>query len=544
MPIRVLPSKVSALIAAGEVIERPASVVRELLENALDAGATTIEVDIAGRHFTRIIVSDNGPGLTPEDLALACARHATSKLPGDNVNAIATLGFRGEALPSIAAVAQVRITSRPKEQDVAFTVSAKADQISKVMPCAGGFSTRVEVEGLFENHPARQAFQKSFNTELAAVQDVFDRIALAWPSVKFVLRSASRTVTYPARADLAGRIRDVRGEPLSSNAVTVEFIHNEIEVIGLTSLPTVMDETKKGNLDLIVNGRLISDRSLSTVVQSVYKGLTGTTDRPFASLSISIDPAEVNVNVHPTKSEVRFRDPGKVAEVVRLAVGNALHQMGIRSRKGISDLARVLAAPAVDSTDSRRRPLGRFLTQANDSWIIAETLDGLVLIDQHAAHERLVLERLKKAAADLPDEIVRLEKPFTHSVSNAQAAAVSDLSESLNDFGFGVVAVDRVVSISSFPSVLSDCPMSELAELIVDHCEMGTVSGLLGDALWEKLATAACKAAIKAGHRLTPERADALLREIEATPNASYCNHGRPTVRYLTNSEIGSMFER
>lgn len=544
MAIRILPPKVSALIAAGEVIERPASVVRELLENALDAGATSIEIDIVGRHFSRMVVVDNGSGLSPEDLTLACARHSTSKLAGDDVNAISTLGFRGEALPSIAAVAQVRITSRPAKQDVAFTVTANANGISRVIPCAGGFVTRVEVEGLFENHPARQAFQKSFATEYAAVQDVVDRIALAWPAVKFILRTTSRTTTYPSRQDLSGRIRDVRGDPLASNAVTVDYSDNGISILGLTSLPTVMDETKKGNLDLIVNGRLVSDRSLSSVVQSVYKGLTGTTDRPFATLAISIDPFEVNVNVHPTKSEVRFRDPGKVAESVRSAVGAALHQMGVRSRKGIADLARVLSAPAVDAMDSRRRPLGRFLSQANDSWIIAETLDGLVLIDQHAAHERLVLERLKKAAADLPNEIVRLERPYLHQVSNTQAAAVSDLSESLNDFGFGVVAVDRVVSISSYPSVLSDCSISDLAEMIVEHCEMGTVSGLMGDALWEKLATAACKAAIKAGHRLTPERADALLREIEATPNASYCNHGRPTVRYLTNSEIGSMFER
>lgn len=544
MPIRVLPPKVSALIAAGEVIDRPASVVRELLENALDAGATTIEVDIAGRHFGRIVVIDNGVGLSPDDLALACARHATSKLPGNDINAIATLGFRGEALPSIAAVARLRITSRPKDQDVAFHVTANADTISKVLPCAGGFATRIEVEGLFENHPARQAFQKSVVTELAAVHDVLDRIALAWPAVKFVFRATSRIVTYPARSDFSARIRDVRGEPLASNAVTVEHVEDGITVTGLTSLPTVMDETKKGSLDLIVNGRLISDRSLSAGVQSVYKGLTGTTDRPFASLAISIDPSEVNVNVHPTKSEVRFRHPGKVAEVIRNAVNDALNRAGIRSRKGISDLARALATPAVEVIDPRRRPLGRFLTQANDSWIIAETLDGLVLIDQHAAHERIVLERLKKAAADLPDEIVRLERPYLHQVSYVQAAAVEDLSQSLNDFGFGVVVGDRSVAIQSFPSVLSDCSISDLVEMLVEHCEMGTVSGLMGDALWEKLATAACKAAIKAGHKLTPERAEALLREIEATPNASYCNHGRPTVRHLTNTEIGKMFER
>jgi DNA mismatch repair protein MutL len=450
MPIRILPPKVSALIAAGEVIDRPASVVRELLENALDAGATSIEVDVVGKHFGRIVVVDNGTGLGPDDLALACARHATSKLPGNDIHSIATLGFRGEALPSIAAVALLRITSRPKDQDVAFGVTATADKISKVIPCAGGFATRIEVEGLFENHPARQAFQKSFASELAAVQDVIDRIALAWPGVKFVLRATSRLTTYPARADFASRIRDVRGEPLASNAVTVEHVEDNITVTGLISLPTVMDETKKGCLDLIVNGRLISDRALSSVVQSVYKGLTGTTDRPFASLSIQIDPSEINVNVHPTKSEVRFRDPGRVAEVVRNAVSRALDNAGIRSRKGISDLARALAAPAAGADDDRRRPLGRFLTQSNDSWIIAETVDGLVIIDQHAAHERLVLERLKKAAAELPDEIVRLERPYLHSVSHTQAASVEDLSQSLNDAGFGVAVGHGTIAIRSY----------------------------------------------------------------------------------------------
>jgi DNA mismatch repair protein MutL len=544
MAIRVLPPNVSSLIAAGEVIDRPASVIRELLENALDAGASSIEVEISGRHFNRIVVSDNGIGMAPGDLELACHRHATSKLPNNDITAISTLGFRGEALPSIAAVARLRVVSRPLDQDVAFQVVAQAGKRSKVHPCAGGFGTRVEVEQLFDNLPARQAFQKSFATEMAAIQTVFDKIALCWPSTKFVLRSQSRTVTYPVSDGPEQRIKFVRGEPLASNAVALSHRDDGISVTGLVSLPTVLDEAKKGFLDIVVNGRVVSDRTLSAVVQSVYKGLTGTTHRPFGTILLQVDPSLVNMNVHPTKSEVRFRDSGKISEAVRLAVLTGLQSMGLRSRAVFTDLARNLSAVDQSGDDIRRRPLGKFLTQANNSWLIAETMDGIVLIDQHAAHERVILERLKRAMAGFPEEIVRLGEPHAVTVSHMQAAAVDDLRSALQESGFDVSVSGSSVRLHGFPSVLSDCKPDDLVDLIVEHSEYGTASGVLGDALWERLATSACKAAIKAGHRLSPERADALLREIEATPNASFCNHGRPTVRYLSNSEIGGLFER
>lgn len=546
MPIRLLPKHVSSQIAAGEVIERPASVVRELLDNAIDVGATRIDVDISGKHFGRIIVSDDGKGMPPDDLQICLLRHATSKLDDDNIHAIKQLGFRGEALPSIASVANVRIVSRPEKQDVAFSVDVKAGRdCSKVLPSAGGFGTRIEVSDLFANVPARQAFQKSYATEMAAIREAFDRAALSWPFAKFTLKAGNKTVVYPVRTDLSQRIRDVRGEPLASSSIKIDEEIDGICVYGLTTLPTVMDERKRGCFDLLVNGRHITDKVLTSAVQSVYKALTGTDARPYASILIEIDPAEVNVNVHPTKSEVRFRDPGKVADVLRRAVDASLHKAGVRSRSAISDLARILATPEnTDASDLRRRPLGRFLSQANNAWIFAETMDGIVIIDQHAAHERIILERLKKAAADLPDETLRLERPYLHATHYDETAAVEDMRQSLADFGFQVTTGDRLVSLTAYPSVLSDCPPSDIARLIVEHSLMGTVSGLRGDALWEKLATAACKAAIKAGHALTPERANALLREIEATPNASYCNHGRPTVRYLSTTEIGGMFER
>ncbi len=543
MAIRVLSPQIASLIAAGEVIERPASVVRELVENAIDSGATCVEIDIPFSNFSRIVVIDDGCGMSDKDLELACLHHATSKIVDDNIMAISTLGFRGEALPSIAAVSRLHIISRTADS-IAFSVFADQDKCGDVKPASGGFGTRVVVEGLFERHPARLAFLKSFNRELALVQDVVERCALAWPHVKFVFRRGSKVQVYPARSNIKERIRDIRGEPLKTDSVAVDFVSDGMSVEGLTCLPTVMDEAKKGNLDIMVNGRLISDRNLSAVVQSVYRALTGTEHRPFASLSLRIDPHDVNLNVHPTKAEVRFRDPGKVADFVRTAVDTALSSSGLQSRSSLKGLARQLTSEAVSFNDSRRLPLGRFLGQANNSWLIAETLDGIVIVDQHAAHERVILERLKRAAANFGEEVFHREVPYTVELDLETAASIEEMRSALADCGFLVSVKGKVLSLVAYPSVLSDCSPAEIVDIIAEHCTFETVNGLLNDAQWERLATAACKAAIKAGHKLTPERAESLLREIEQTPNASYCNHGRPTIKFLSMNDIGMLFER
>jgi DNA mismatch repair protein MutL len=543
MAIRVLPPRVASLIAAGEVIERPASVVRELIENALDGGAKTVDISVPYSNFSRIVVEDDGVGMSEDDLALACLHHTTSKLKDDSIQFISTLGFRGEALASIAAVAAVFITSRVAD-GIAFRVSAKHGKVYETAPTSGSFGTRVVVEHLFEAHPARLAFMKSFNRELALVEDVIERCALAWPGVKFVFRKVNKTRIIKPASNIMDRIRDVRGGFFKSDSVTICHEKEGVSVEGLTCLPTVMDASQKGSIDIIVNGRLVSDRALSAVIHSVYRNLTGKDHRAFCAVSITVSPFDVNLNVHPTKAEVRFRDPGKIAEVLRTAVDSALSSSGLKSRSSLKGLANKLSEPAIPADDSRRKPLGRFLGQANQSWLIAETIEGIVIIDQHAAHERVILERLKKAAANFPGELFFREMPYRDNVTLEQAASIEEMRPLLEEAGFRISVNGKEVSLNAYPAVLSDCSPGDIVALLADHCETGSVSGLMGDALWEQLATAACKAAIKAGHKLSPERADALLREIEQTPNASYCNHGRPTIKFLSMSDIGKLFER
>lgn len=547
MAIRVLPPRVAATIAAGEVVERPSSVVKELVENALDAGATRIDVVVRGSNLGNITVSDDGPGMPPEDLTLALSHHATSKLPDDRLDRISSLGFRGEALASIATVSSVRITSRPPGQDVAFGVSQSyGGGISKPRPCAGGFGTRVDVEGLFDRHPARLKFMKSAATERAWVRYVVDRAALANPGVRFSLdlHGARVAVNYPAEPFIR-RTGRVRGEPLSGNGIEVSFAFAHVAVQGVVTIPNALEKSAGNNLDFFVNGRHVSSRRLAAAVQQPYRELVGADGYPHCVLMISVDPSDVDVNVHPRKAEVRFRDEAGICGIVTEAVFKALSDAGLRSPKALAGLARSLAARHEgEEVDRRRLPLGRFLGQANNAWLVAETVDGLVIVDQHAAHERVVMERLKAASHELEDTVVRLPSPITQQVDDFEAASVVDSWGLLAGMGFETAVDQRSVSLKTYPSVLSGCDPSELLGMLVECCGRGGATGMLGEAMWETIATAACKAAIKAGHELTPERADALLREIEATPNASHCNHGRPTVAFLNNMDLGKLFER
>lgn len=546
MAIRVLPESVAATIAAGEVIERPSSVVKELVENALDAGATRIDVVVRGPKLNNISVTDDGPGMGHEDLGLALARHATSKLPDGRLDRVSTLGFRGEALPSIATAASIRIISRPKEQDVAFMVSqAFGGAVSPPRPSAGGYGTRIQVEGLFDRIPARLKFLKSDATERAWVRYVVDRAALANPQVRFSLevQGMRGVVTYPSES-AARRIARVRDEPLSGNGIDVFLGSDGIVVTGLTTMPSALEKSANGT-DFFVNGRHVSSRALSSAVQQPYRELVGEGGFPHCVLMIAVDPAEVDVNVHPRKAEVRFRDEAAICRVVTEAVASALSSAGLRSPKRLSHLAKSLAARHdAEIGDRRRLPLGRYLGQANSAYIVAETIDGLVIIDQHAAHERVVMERLKKASVDLEETVVRLPFPVSRKCDVFESAAVADACGVLQNLGFEMGVATKIVEMHSYPSVMSGCDPEELLATLVDCCSRGAASHLKGEAMWEAIATAACKAAIKAGDTLTPDRADALLREMESTPNISNCNHGRPTVAFLNGADLGKLFER
>lgn len=544
MEIRVLPYHIAARIAAGEVVERPASAVKELVENALDAGASRIGIDVRGTGLGRIAVWDDGKGMTPEDLALAPCRHATSKLVDDDLLKVATLGYRGEALPSIGSVARLRLTSRPAGQDVAFSVSCEAGSVSQPRPCSGSTGTRVEVADLFAAHPARLKFQKSQRTEAAAIRDVIASLALTRHDVEFRFCVNDMDGLYPSRATLAERAADVLGQSFARDAVEVSMRTEEVAVTGLACLPSAARSDASG-LRFCVNGRTVTDKTLRAAARSAYASLIGRGRHPMAFLSISLPSEAVDVNVHPRKAEVRFRSPGLVADAVTRAVGGALDRAGLRSPALLPDLARSLAhAGDVAADDRRRLPLGRFIGQANGSWIVSETTDGIVIVDQHAAHERVIMERLRNSRPFSGLETVSYPAPRRLETAPSEAAAVHDCIEELRGMGFLVAAGDSHVELARVPAVLADCDPDVLCRLVVRCASEGVAGGLLGEALWEKLATAACKAAIKAGQALTAERADTLLREIEATPNGAACNHGRPTVAFLSGNDIARLFAR
>ncbi|MCV9963528.1 DNA mismatch repair endonuclease MutL [Pararhizobium sp. BT-229] len=545
MPIRILPPGIAAMIAAGEVIERPASAVRELLDNAIDAGATSIEVAVRGQKLQEIVVSDNGVGMGMEDLDLCLKHHATSKLTGNSVSAIPTLGFRGEALASIAAVSSVTVISRPKGQDVAFQVSKRASEdVGKLRPVAGGFGTRVTVSDLFFNHPARLKFLKSDRVEKAWVIEVVERAALAHPEIEFIVSTGGDRRRF-APGDFERRMKDVLSKDFAADAVVVKRSDEPMCITGLVPLPGAVTSSGARQV-FVVNGRTVSDRTLSGVVSSVYRSLIGTKETPSCVLHLSVPFDQVDVNVHPQKSEVSFLHPDHVSAFVRTAVERALDDAGLRTPSAVFDLARKLTGEGADSdvADRRRLPLGRFMGQAGSKWLVSETADGVAFVDQHAAHERVVLERLKAAVHGGDEDMVRVNPPVSRELSSMQAAVLSQNIETLRDLGFSTRLSGDTAMLDGYPAILSGCVPSELFGHLVDICLRGVAGGIVGEALWETLATAACKAAIKAGDALDPERADRLLREIEATPNAAQCNHGRPTMIFLKHEDIARLFGR
>jgi DNA mismatch repair protein MutL len=533
------------MIAAGEVIERPASAVRELLDNAIDAGATSIEVSVRGQKLQEIVVSDNGVGMGMEDLELCLKHHATSKIPGTSVSAIPTLGFRGEALASIAAVSTVTVISRPKGQDVAFQVSKRASEdVGKLRPVAGGFGTRVAVSDLFFNHPARLKFLKSDRVERAWVIEVVERAALAHPEIEFILSTGTERRRFTA-GDFERRMKEVLVKDFAADAVVVNHSDEKTSITGLVPLPGAVAASGARQV-FVVNGRTVSDRNLSGVVSSVYRSLIGTKETPSAVLHLSIPFDEVDVNVHPQKSEVRFLHPDRISAFVRTAVERALDDAGLRTPSAVFDLARKLSVAACDSdvSDRRRLPLGRFMGQAGAMWLLSETTDGVVFVDQHAAHERVILERLKAAIHGGDEDMVKVNPPVIRELSSMQAAVFSQNLETIRDLGFSARLSGDTAVLDGYPGVLAGCVPAELFDHLVDICLRGVAEGIVGEALWETLATAACKAAIKAGDALDPERADRLLREIEAVPNAAQCNHGRPTMIFMKHEDIARMFGR
>jgi DNA mismatch repair protein MutL len=600
MPVRQLPERIVNRIAAGEVVERPASVVKELIENALDAGATRIDVltDGGGRRLIR--VTDDGEGMTRADLELAIERHATSKLAGDDLLSIATLGFRGEALPSIAAVSRLSITTRHKSEPHAWSITVDAGTKSAVKPAALNRGTSVEVRDLFYATPARLKFLKTDRSEADAVREVVRRLAMSRPEVGFTLAGEERApVTWgPApQDDRLARLGDVLGQDFRANAFAVQAEREGVRVEGFAGLPTLSRANSLGQY-LFVNGRPVRDKLLFGAVRAAYADYLARERHPVLALFVTLQAREVDVNVHPAKTEVRFRDGALVRGLIVRALKEALAREGGRAastgggatiaafrpaatpRRGTYDWRRSPARPAgfvpsrggaalgfaeaaqaafevgepaadaaiatfEPAAELIARPLGAARAQLHETYIVSQTRDGLVIVDQHAAHERIVYERMKAALekSGIARQILLI--PEIVELDEADAARVAARAEELARFGLMIEPFGPgAIAVRETPSLLGEINVRGLVCDLAEHMAEWDDSLPLERRLLHVSATMACHGSVRAGRRLKPDEMNALLREMEAVPNSGQCNHGRPTYVELKLTDIERLFGR
>lgn len=588
--IRRLPDVLINQIAAGEVIERPSACVKELVENALDAGATEITVTLENGGQSLIVVDDNGFGMTADELRLAVERHATSKLPNDTLDQIASFGFRGEALPSIGAVSRLTLTSRAQGSDQALSLSVEGGTIGAVKPAARAAGTRVEVKDLFYAVPARLKFMKQPRTEYDYVLDSLQRLALARPDVGFSLNESGRrgwqVAAEPALTDdrdhWMSRAISIFGEDIARNLKPVDVRRGDVRVAGLAGLPTLNRPTTE-YIFFYVNNRPVRDRLLLGALKAAYHDTLPSGRQPVAVLFIDLPAQEIDVNVHPAKTEVRFRDLNLIKGVMITGVRQMLgaHSVTANTVLATATLETLaatpsFAAPSFASTNAAASwlaepkisqfgsfapatrselsenitqeinyPLGGAVGQLHATYIVAQTDDGIVIVDQHAAHERLTMEKMKAALANggvksqglLLPEVVELD-PAGASQLSARAGELAEMGLEIEEFGQGAVLVRAV------PSLIGQ---DDVQGLIRDlAATVATIDAR--DALKEKLddicATLACHGSVRAGRALNIAEMNALLRQMEATPFSGQCNHGRPTFIELKRSDIEKLFAR
>jgi DNA mismatch repair protein MutL len=606
MPVRQLPEQIVNRIAAGEVVERPASVVKELVENAIDAGASRIDIFTDGGGRRRIGVTDDGSGMTRGDLALAVDRHATSKLDDEDLLEIRTLGFRGEALPSIGAVAKLGITTRHVTEPHAWSLSVEGGVKSKIMPAALSQGTRVEVSDLFYATPARLKFLKTDRTEAEAIREVVRRLAMARPDVAFTLAGEERspvtwTAALPGAAGRLTRLGDILGSDFRLSAIDVRAERDGVVVEGFAAAPSLTRANALGQY-LFVNGRPVRDKLILGAVRAAYADYLPRDRHPVVALFLTSDPREVDANVHPAKTEVRFRNAGLVRALIVHALKEGLAREGRRTAANSGDAAIAsfrssfalkpgnwdwrrspsypagpmasfegAAAPAfaeqaqaafdvgAPSADVRfepqatadlidrlvDRPLGAARTQIHETYIVSQTRDGFIVVDQHAAHERIVYERLKASLAHngvqrqilLIPEIVEMDEATVERLL-ARTEELSSFGLAVESFGPGAVAVRET------PSLLGKTDAGALLRDLAEHMAEWDEALPLERRLLHVAATMACHGSVRAGRRLRPEEMNALLREMEDTPNSGQCNHGRPTYVELKLSDIEKLFGR
>ncbi len=600
MTLRLLPETVINRIAAGEVVERPASAVKELVENSLDSGAANIDVVVRDGGQTLITVTDDGAGMTADELSLAVERHATSKLPGGDLTHISTLGFRGEALPSIGAVSRLTITSRPAGAGEAWAIDVEGGRKGAPRVAAHPPGTRVEVRDLFFATPARLKFLKTPRTELGHVQDALKRLAMVHAEVAFSLGDGTRNLirlTAPQGELFARRLERlaaIMGREFADNALAIEAEREGIRLTGHIGLPTL----NRGHATmqfLFVNGRPVRDRLLFGTVRAAYRDFLASDRHPLLALFLDVAPEAVDVNVHPAKSEVRFRDPGLVRGLIVGSLKHALAEAGHRASttvaatalgaarpgdasamaphgggggprpgatavlpRNLADRAAHFHAPLPEldappgapvaeagADDGGDYPLGVARAQVHETYIVAQTGDGIVVVDQHAAHERLVYERMKAAMAEggvkrqglLIPEVVEMEEGAAARLL-ARAGELAELGLVIEAFGAGAVVVREV------PALLGPTDAQGLVRDLADDLAEYAEALSLKERLGEVCGTMACHGSVRAGRRLNADEMNAILREMEVTPHSGQCNHGRPTYVELKLADIEKLFGR
>ncbi|UWQ62759.1 DNA mismatch repair endonuclease MutL [Leisingera caerulea] len=627
--IRQLDDSAINRIAAGEVVERPASAVKELVENAIDAGATRITVEIADGGKTLIRVTDDGCGMTPEDLPLALSRHATSKIDGTDLLNIHTFGFRGEALPSLGAVGRLTITSRAAGYEAA-QIRVYGGKLEPVKPAALRAGTIVELRDLFFATPARLKFMRTDRAESQAISDTVKRLAMAEPSVGFTLRDVSGggdgRVTFradPLSGDLFdalhGRLASVLGREFAENALKIDATREGIRLYGYAALPTYSRGAAVAQF-LFVNTRPVKDKMLTGALRAAYFDFLSRDRHPAAALFIDCDPQLVDVNVHPAKSEVRFRDPGLARGLIVSSLRHALAEAGHRASttvagatlgamkpeqpiasgapriyqmdrssygarslsyaaqspghpqapsndtppsQGFAELAgaysgrvtevaeapvapgQPLDTPEAAAPGAERLPLGAARGQVHENYIIAQTADGMVIVDQHAAHERLVYEKLKRQMAENGVAAQALLIPEIVELSDNECACLLGVADELAKFGLGIEAFGgTAVAVRETPAILGEVNAEAMIKDILDELSDQGESQLVQAKIEAILSRMACHGSIRSGRRMRGEEMNALLREMEATPHSGQCNHGRPTYVELKLADIERLFGR
>jgi len=585
-PIRDLPDELVSQIAAGEVVERPASVVRELVDNALDAGAAQINIKLMAGGVRSIVVEDDGIGIASGELALALRRHATSKIASlADLEGVATMGFRGEALAAIASVAEMSLASRTADAPHATRVDARSGELS---PTARAVGTSVEVRELFFATPARRKFLKTDATELAHCVDAVRRHALARPDVGFAVWHDGRLVAqWRAAIDAQARLADVMGAEFMAASVALQAQAGPLRLHGRVGVPDAA-RARADQQYTYVNGRCVRDRGVAHGVRSAFEDVLHGARQPVYVLFIEIDPTRVDVNVHPTKIEVRFRDAREVHQAVRHAVENALAipraaaasttsasasaapaaplslaaapwrpapplQAGLALQHAATLYAREAPAPPyvtaptpVPPVASREDwPLGRALAQLAGAYILAENSQGLVIVDMHAAHERIVYERLKRQLGASSLQAQPLLIPATFAATLVEVATAEEHAATLLALGLDVAPLAATtLAVRSCPAALADADPVALTRSLLADLAQHDASRVVERARDELLSTMACHAAVRANRRLTEGEMNALLRDMEATERSDQCNHGRPTWRQVTMKELDALFLR